>query len=180
MLNQNDSTDYRNHPTGKYKQYLFKCPNCETDVWVRNSKLKKHTGWCFDCTLAARTLRPYESTHTAILSRSKIKGYSEAPITYEEFLEFVKIKQCVYCNEDVKWSEKRASSSTKREFAVNLDRLDSDKGYCTGNLVVCCPRCNYFKSSWVSYEAMKEIGPILSKHNTGAWYRGGHTGPVKT
>lgn len=182
MLNKQDALEYRvlGEGTGSYRQWLFKCVDCKNDIWVRSNKLKTHGGKCFDCSLAARTLRPYESTYTALLSRCKNKEYKEEPISYEEFLEFVKIKNCNYCGHEIKWNEKRGTSSERREFAVNLDRIDSSKGYCTGNLVVCCPRCNYFKSSSVSYDAMLEIGPILEKHNTGLWYRGGHTGPVKS
>ena len=180
MLDRNNALDYRIYGKGtrSYKQWCFRCVTCNNEIWVRTSKLKNHQGQCADCGLGSRTLRPYESTHTAILSRCKCKGYTDTPMTYEEFLEFVKVKNCHYCNHEIKWSEKRGSSSEKREFAVNLDRLDSNKGYCVGNVVVCCPRCNYFKGHMCSYEAMLEIGPILEKYDTGAWYRGGHTGPT--
>ena len=181
MLEKEKALDYRTHPTGQYKQYLYKCRTCEADIWVRSNKLQIHTGWCFDCALADRTLRPFESTYNTVLRRTAESDYPGEVITYERFLEFTKIDKCEYCNETIDWRSKRSRDEQRRQTSkVNLDRLDSSLGYSEGNLVVCCGRCNYFKSSWVSYEAMKEIGPILSKYNTGSWYRGGHTGPVKT
>lgn len=112
-----------------------------------------------------------------VLRQKRYPG--QIPITFEEFVEFTKQGQCVYCLDDVIWTSVRSRSNGGGTHNVNLDRLDNSLGYVFGNLVVCCPRCNYFKSNCVSYDAMKRIGPILREFNTGAWFKGGRTGPIK-
>lgn len=182
MLLKEDAIDFDFYGSGRVKsrRYIYNCRQCPELIKVRTCKLESHSGLCFNCSLANRTLRPYESTYNSLLSRHIKRAYPGGPISYEEFLEFTKIGECCYCLTLIQWNKTRVVSATKRQTScVNLDRLDSDLGYSAGNLVVCCPRCNFFKSSFVSVEAMKEIGPILAKYDTGAPYRGGTGGPIK-
>lgn len=182
MLLKEDAIDFDFYGSGRVKsrRYIYNCLQCPELIKVRTCKLEAHSGLCFNCAVANRTLRPYESTYNSLLARHTNKEYPGDPISYEEFLEFTKVGECCYCSGLIRWNKTRGVSKTRRQTAcVNLDRLDSDLGYSVGNLAVCCPRCNFFKSSFVSVEAMKEIGPILAKYDTGTPYRGGRTGTIK-
>lgn len=64
-------------------------------------------------------------------------------ITQEDYSNYFK-KPCEYCNGE----------------SVGLDRVDSSRGYEIGNIVPCCPTCNYMKNTldkdfWVAH--MKKI-----------------------
>ena len=179
MLKKEDAKRIDMYEKGdcKNKQYVYNCLKCEKEIKVRSNKLESHSGICFDCTVSGRRLRPYESTYNAVSGRVDSDAKKLVSISYEEFLEFVEIKNCHYCGHEVEWNEYRNHHAGKTGCS-NLDRINSALGYSKDNIVVCCSRCNYFKSSYVSYEAMMKIGPILEEYNTGSWYRGGHTGPV--
>lgn len=167
MLLKEDAIEIRFYESGtcKSRMYIYKCRQCSGEVRARSNKLENHSGLCFGCSLANRTLRPYESTHNAMLLRHSRNELTGVPIPYEEFLAFTDIKQCHYCSREINWSKTRNGRIAKQTGCVNLDRLDFDIGYSAGNLVVCCWSCNFVRSNLIPYEAMLEIGPILAKYN---------------
>jgi hypothetical protein len=71
-------------------------------------------------------------------------------ISYEEFLEYTKIKECFYCGSKVTWSEHHPAKTGS--WAYNLDRIDPSIGYTIGNLVVSCGNCNRAKGSLTKEE----------------------------
>lgn len=87
-----------------------------------------------------KRLRPFESMFNIL--KSKARGH-EVRLTYEEFLEFTKQKQCHYCLAWLDWA---------KDQRYNLDRMNNDLGYTKENCVVCCPRCNYGKSNLFTYQ----------------------------
>jgi hypothetical protein len=94
--------------------------------------------------LNARRIRPYEILYNALIRCSNIRKIEKA-ISYEEFLSFTKIDKCHYCLSPIIW--KKHSSNT-----YNLDRKDNNVGYISGNLVVCCYKCNKGKREIFTYE----------------------------
>jgi len=74
------------------------------------------------------------------------EGRVECNLKFEEFLEFTSITKCHYCNAQINWVKHGGKS------AYYLDRKDNDKGYSKSNCVVCCPRCNFGKSSRFTYD----------------------------
>lgn len=77
-------------------------------------------------------------------------------LTYEEFLEFVKIKNCHYCNKPIEWI-----AFGQKVSRYNLDRKDNTLGYTKNNCVVCCWECNNAKGNKFSYEDFYAISQIL-------------------
>jgi hypothetical protein len=70
--------------------------------------------------------------------RNALKRSIEWLLTYEEFVSFIGLP-CVYCENKL---------GTLVQSGIGLDRIDSDKGYCIGNVSPCCGICNMIKS-WV-------------------------------
>lgn len=89
----------------------------------------------------ARKKRPYEALYNRLEKLNR--GRWPIKLTYEEFVEFTKIKSCEYCGNAVYWTE---SNTAMNGSKYNLDRKDNDKGYTKDNLIVCCTKCNYGKS----------------------------------
>lgn len=147
----------------KYRQvYVFDCFQClNHEIRPEKKHLKTHKGLCRYCTHKGI---PYKSSYNHLKDginrtnkkRSKQKSFD---LTFDEFLEFVQIKNCHYCNNKIEWVE----HTGKGQHRYNLDRKDSDLGYIKHNLVVCCKRCNYMKGSEFSYEEFKAIVELL--HN---------------
>ncbi len=166
MLRKEDAVETDLYVAGKSqsKVYIFNCRTCgEPKVRARANKLETHGGQCSDCAIGDRRLRPYESTYNVMCERHHKKHMVGELVCYEDFLKFTQTKHCHYCNRPIKWSE-YANSSKRDGRSVNLDRIDSDTGYCEGNLVVCCWSCNFVRQDVIPYEAMLKIGPILSEY----------------
>lgn len=156
---------------GKARFYSFKCANnnCNNVVSIKKSDFKyRKTGLCKKCSnlikldysrknFVSSKLKPYEALYNSIIKLCKEKQINIS-ITFEEFLEFTKINNCVYCNSEVTWVKYNIS---KNGYRYNLDRKDSTIGYKKDNLVVCCWRCNDLKSNKFSFEEFKLIGDVL-------------------
>jgi dATP/dGTP diphosphohydrolase, N-terminal len=123
-------------------------------------------GLCASCGQAtpkpSRRKRPFEAQYNAFVGKAKRPGRSSRAvrhqvfITYEEFAELAKQKECHYCGAPVIWCEYGRNST-----ASNLDRKDSRLPYTLDNVVVCCKRCNIGKNRWFSYEEWKQIGSLI-------------------
>jgi hypothetical protein len=96
-----------------------------------------------------RKKRPYEHTYNNLI-RDSSKRNIQCSLTYEDLLEFIKIKNCHYCNSEINWHPHWRNKD--QECRLNLDRKNSNIGYQINNLVVCCPNCNRGKNNIYSYE----------------------------
>lgn len=145
----------------KRRFYYFRCDKCslETVKCPASSLKTRKSRLCRRCSNGfklekARIVgdcnrrKPYESLFERCLYSANRKGIG-FNLSYEEFLNFVKIRHCHYCGEKVEWSK---FNLKKNGYRFNLDRKDSFKGYEEGNLVVCCWRCNEAKGNRFSYE----------------------------
>jgi hypothetical protein len=75
-------------------------------------------------------------------------------LSFEEFLEFTKIKNCHYCDNSIVWDEHNG-------WRINLDRKNNTLPYTKENCVVCCKLCNYSKSDKYTYEEWKAMTDAL-------------------
>ena len=58
-------------------------------------------------------------------------------------------------------SEKRKHTLREQPSSVNLDRVDSNKGYSKDNCVVCCYICNKMKSTLSEEQFLVHIREVL-------------------
>jgi hypothetical protein len=154
--------------------FKFLCASCGNEIWVPNSKrdLKKHSGQCRTCKGRStiqnvlpgnRGLRkrPYEWLLNRLIHSSKKRGVV-CNLTYDQFIEFTNQSECHYCGSPVTW-EPHNLGWVNGNAKCNLDRKDNDQGYEKENLVVACTICNRMKNSYLSYEDMLELSPILRR-----------------
>ena len=106
-----------------------------------------------------RRKRPYEVNYNSLVQRAR----HPVLITYEQFAEFARIKDCHYCGAEIVWTEYRQKG---KGSASNLDRKDAEKPYQMDNLVVCCARCNYAKNTHFTYDEWKQLGNIIRSWRT--------------
>ena len=103
-----------------------------------------------------RRLRDYESLYNTLLKRNR----HPVEISYDDFYKIVKNQTCHYCKSDlgmVKYRQKGKST------ASCLDRKDTLLPYSLENTVSCCPKCNYGKGKWYTYDEWIEVGKTLEK-----------------
>jgi len=149
----------KNLQKGKYQKretvFVYLC-SCGEEIHLRKSDIKKVSGKCRNCAdKTAALLRgqknrkePFRALYTTFCYRAKREG-KQTVLSFENFLEFTKIKNCHYCNESVFWAEHNLNQNGS---SYNLDRKNNKLGYSTDNCVVCCWRCNESKKDNFSYE----------------------------
>ncbi len=139
--------------------YIFKCAldGCETEIRVRSDALKNHS---YLCASHSHRKRPFESIYNRLSTDwRKI----EVELTYDEFLEFTKIKNCHYCNDSIPWVEYATIRGKYTSSAYFLDRKDAKLCYTKNNLVVCCTDCNFLKGARFTYDEFMLLAPMLRK-----------------
>jgi hypothetical protein len=140
--------------------YIFMCSDCGLNkIRVERKNLKSSRGLCMVC---AHKGIPYMASYNNLrdgVARTNIKRpkQKEFSLTFEEFLEFVAIKECHYCNREINWVAHTGSGKHR----YNLDRKDSSLGYIKFNCVVCCKECNMMKNAYFSYEEFKCVVLLL-------------------
>lgn len=129
--------------------WLAKC-GCGKEQDLSTTRLKRAKKGCSACsrkTNEAIRYRPFEALYLKAMRSAKRDGHNFT-ITYEEFLS-VKADICHYCNAPLKWADFCVS---KNGQGYNLDRMNNNLGYITGNVVSCCKRCNIAKGNRFTYE----------------------------
>ena len=158
----------------KYKKretiYVFKCKQCPEEIHLRSADLKRVTGFCRKCSdnISAKERgylyrkKPYEALFNNFKKRTKREN-KDNQLSYEEFLEFTKEKQCHYCYDDIHWVE---YNLTANGSSYNLDRKDNNRGYIMGNCVTCCWKCNESKKNNFTYEQWYGMTEYFRKKKT--------------
>ena len=132
-------TDHRSH------SFWNCCCECGTKKPVLGNSLRRNKSiscGCYQKENPANRLRPYESRYNVMVGRSDYRNLG-AVMFYEEYLCFTNRKTCYYCGGVVDWSPYDVKNNGS--MPVNLDRVDSSKGYVFHNCVVCCGDCNQMK-----------------------------------
>ena len=124
-----------------------KISDCHTEVKIRKND-KLHTGLC---ATHAHQKRPFESIYQCF--RNDWRKLHNT-ITYDDFLKFTEIKNCVYCTELIPWIPYSVEKGKYKSRAYFLDRKDNNVGYTKENCVVCCTKCNKLKNNILTHEEM--------------------------
>jgi hypothetical protein len=151
-------TEYRKKYGPRYT-YLFKCsePECTKIIRVRSDYLNRSSG---QCNIHSHQKRPFESLYNSLYN--DWRG-TEVTLTYEEFLEFTKIKKCHYCSYGILWIPFGTVAGEYKSRAYYLDRKNHNEGYTKENCVVCCSKCNIIRRDHFTYEQFLEIGKLINK-----------------
>ena len=117
---------------------LQKCGDCYAiSRKVEDTRTRERRNYCFE-----RKLNP--ERHFREYSSSAIKKNVQFNLTLEEFSEIVS-KPCYYCK---KYDETEV---------LGIDRIDSFKGYVTGNVLPACELCNTMKKQLTMKEFADHI-----------------------
>jgi|SRR6185437_4294370 len=100
---------------------------------------------------------PFMALYNAFCSSAKRTG-REVSLSFEDFLEFTKQKECHYCGRILHWAVKQKIGEP---FGHNLDRKNNDLGYSKENCVACCGVCNKSRGDRFTYEEWLEHGAII-------------------
>jgi hypothetical protein len=85
-------------------------------------------------------------------------------LTFQEFLEFVKQKECHYCGDGIHWTAREKRHNKTENYRYHLDRRDPTGPYSVANCCVCCKSCNELKSNKISYKLMLGIGGLIKDY----------------
>ena len=137
---------YKEHPR-KPRNYINK-PLTEAERKAKHSWRKSPVGM-------------YNKQH----QRAKLRGIPFT-VTKEEFCSWWETtpNKCHYCHVELTLptSSKEAGMPTSR----TIDRMNNKEGYTRDNIVLCCHRCNSFKSFILTEDQMLRIGAILQETPT--------------
>jgi hypothetical protein len=143
-------------PNDKRRETMWKCQcDCGNETAVRGTDLRKGATQSCGCLRRERMRQitqklPYLWMLNAIKWNAKKRGWS-SELSYQDLLEFVKIKKCHYCNDIIEWKLHQCTDGIWSN-AYHLDRIDNSKTYSKENCVVCCTRCNYGKCNLFTYD----------------------------
>lgn len=156
MLKLEDAED-----TYKYNNRwycVFRCIRCKIEIHVIRGRAAKHSGLCADCNRKQpkNQKQPFEWLYNLLKTQARLRNIPVS-ISFEEFLFLTEVKICKYCGGPVKWHPHSRQGSS----AINLDRLDSNKGYDFDNVAVCCFKCNDKKSDWLTGDEFQLVSDLL-------------------
>ena len=78
--------------------------------------------------------------------KTRARGRSFAFTLSKDEFEILIDMPCVYCGETQTSHQKKNGQSDVTFYYTGIDRVDSSKGYISGNTVSCCKICNTAKS----------------------------------
>lgn len=134
---------------GRHRIKFWNCLcSCGNKTKASTSNLTGGAVVSCGCALFGFRKRPYERLYNRLLN-NKLHSVN---LTYKQFLQYTKTKECHYCSASINWD------TTK---GWNLDRKNNSKEYTKKNCVVCCWKCNKGKSNIFTYEERVEVGKIL-------------------
>jgi ribosomal protein L40E len=136
----------------------YVCMECGEEKTVRNPNKTKTCRSCFalrniqtmrESGIFPKRLRPYESHYKTLIYEAQRGGHKNE-LSFEDFLEFIQIKSCHYCDKEIPWIEYAERKHSRPGYF--LDRKDNLNGYTKNNVVVCCSKCNQIKSNEFTYD----------------------------
>lgn len=151
---ENNSKFIRKEIKGYRTSFILKCLDCPKEIKIR-CDYPKHSGKCRSC---SRLGKPFMTQYKNLFHDWR---NTKVTLTYVEYLEFTKIKNCHYCNILIPWQDHRRYGSSQQAYF--LDRKNNNGPYSKKNCVVCCTRCNRMRSNKFSYEEFYLIGAVLKE-----------------
>ena len=144
---------------GRRLVYVFICtfPECTRTIEIRSGEVENSKGLC-GCHTHVK--RPFESLYNALFNDHR---NTEVRLSFEDFIEFTKTKECHYCLSFIPWIPYSMIDGKYASRAYFLDRKDPEGVYSVDNCVVCCTRCNIVKSNRFTYEQFLEVGLLFRK-----------------
>jgi 5-methylcytosine-specific restriction endonuclease McrA len=110
---------------------------------------------------------PYYWLYTVLLHHCQ-RDKKECNLPFDDFLKFVLVLKCHYCERDIVWHKCSRYRDPKGRLLRNksgfqLDRKNNEEGYSLENCVVCCRKCNAIKGNTLTYEEMLLLREGLKK-----------------
>lgn len=112
-----------------------------------------------------RTREGLKSCVFGMYKRSARRRSYAFELELEEFLELCQ-KPCAYCGQKPSMSAAAWLNSilSDEDFFFNgIDRFDNEKGYIKGNVLPCCPTCNFLKGKLTVRDLIDHILKMLPK-----------------
>lgn len=159
---------------------IKKCTKCKEEKEINNFYNIK-SSWCKKCQsrqiMEKRRERPniYEryikdtwTQPNMIFARKKANAKKDGvlfTIKKEEFIEWYEKQplECHYCGLKPENFKNLGDNLLSKKTNLDIDRIDSSKGYEVGNLVLSCGRCNMVKGGFFTYLEMVSIGKKFVK-----------------
>lgn len=85
-------------------------------------------------------------------------------ITYQQLIEFSKCMECCFCGTKLLFTKTVEQSAGNQN--ASLDRIDSSKGYETGNIQWLCWRCNNHKKDASDSDFIKMCQEVTARQQT--------------
>jgi len=136
-----------------------RCLDCGTD----ESQLEYQSGKmprCYDCQ------NYLNITSTAPYKRFEAAGHRQ--VSRQELVDWKRGQEriCHYCgntdsNGGIYSLNVHNNRNGVRHEALGVDRIDSEQPYIVENIVLSCGLCNSIKSSNLTEDEMRELGPML-------------------
>jgi len=142
----------------RYYNYIFECVGCNKELSIQSSSLKNHSGKCTRC---SQLKEPYKYIYNELKSHKK--NGKKVILTFDEFLDIIKSKECHYCGKPLIYEEHSRVWGKTNSRAHQLDRKNNDLDYTKDNVVTCCWECNRLKSDRFTYEEFIQLSPVLKK-----------------
>jgi hypothetical protein len=147
----------------KLTEWKKLCPECKIEMFYTNkSNLAQSIYKNLKCKSCRHKKESYKFLHNYLIYICKRRKI-HCDITFENLLEFTKIKKCTYCDAEIQWPEHKVNKNYKIKCRYNLDRKNNNLGYTKENCCVCCSECNSIKSDRFTYEEMLILGKTINQ-----------------
>ena len=103
----------------------------------------------------AKDYRRTEVGSFNVTKSNALKDNKEWDLTIDEFKKIRSIGHCFYCLGDLP------------KVCGGLDRIDNNKGYIVGNIILACENCNKFRGKFISVDEMVAVVKLLRTMRNG-------------
>ena len=114
--------------------------------------------------IAKATYNFYKNNNNLSVQKKMFSSYKKHgkifQLTFDEFCNII-IKDCYYCGKQP--NRYRFSKNKKLSLKLNgIDRINSNLGYLSSNIVPCCTTCNIMKNAMTQDEFITHIKEIIN------------------